>query len=104
MKSVCERGSPAKPEERGRKNRPNLGVSSVAARAGTATSPNQAFYTAANEPKTNMEVPNGNDRQMALDLFDAFGSQEKSLHAHMGGHAGVPQFVGRDPMSSSFGT
>lgn len=36
----------------------------------------------------------GNDRQTALDLFDAFGSKEKSLHANMGGHAGVPQFAG----------
>jgi hypothetical protein len=34
----------------------------------------------------------GNDRQLALDLFDAFGSQEKTLHANMGGHTGVPQF------------
>ncbi|WP_045878745.1 alpha/beta hydrolase [Pseudofrankia sp. DC12] len=34
----------------------------------------------------------GNDRQLALDLFDAFGSTEKSLHANMGGHTGVPQF------------
>jgi hypothetical protein len=34
----------------------------------------------------------GNDRQAALDLFDAFGSKEKTLHANMGGHAGVPQF------------
>jgi hypothetical protein len=34
----------------------------------------------------------GNDRQMALDLFDAFGSKEKTLHANMGGHTGVPQF------------
>nr|WP_127097138.1 alpha/beta hydrolase [Microbacterium lemovicicum] len=32
----------------------------------------------------------GNDRQMALDLFDAFGSKDKSLTANMGGHAGVP--------------
>jgi hypothetical protein len=38
----------------------------------------------------------GNDRQMALDLFDAFGSEEKSLHANMGGHTGVPQFAGED--------
>ncbi len=38
----------------------------------------------------------GNDRQLALDLFDAFGSQEKSLHANMGGHTGVPQFAGED--------
>ncbi|MGA4856385.1 alpha/beta hydrolase [Streptomyces koyangensis] len=36
----------------------------------------------------------GNDRQAALDLFDAFGSEEKSLHANMGGHSGVPQFAG----------
>jgi dienelactone hydrolase len=32
----------------------------------------------------------GNDRSMALDLFDAFGSREKTLHANMGGHTGVP--------------
>ncbi|MEY9962414.1 hypothetical protein ABIA33_000440 [Streptacidiphilus sp. MAP12-16] len=38
----------------------------------------------------------GNDRQAALDLFDAFGSKEKSLHANMGGHTGVPQFAGED--------
>lgn len=36
----------------------------------------------------------GNDRQTALDLFDAFGSKEKTLHANMGGHSGVPQFAG----------
>jgi len=36
----------------------------------------------------------GNDRQMALDLFDAFGTREKTLHANMGGHAGVPPFEG----------
>jgi hypothetical protein len=38
----------------------------------------------------------GNDRQLALDLFDAFGSHEKTLHANMGGHTGVPQFAGDD--------
>jgi dienelactone hydrolase len=38
----------------------------------------------------------GNDRQLALDLFDAFGSTEKTLHANMGGHTGVPQFEGDD--------
>ena len=38
----------------------------------------------------------GNDRQLALELFDAFGSQEKTLHANMGGHTGVPQFAGDD--------
>ncbi|MFI9639979.1 alpha/beta hydrolase family protein [Micromonospora sp. NPDC051925] len=36
----------------------------------------------------------GNDRQLALDLFDAFGSTEKTLHANMGGHTGVPRFEG----------
>jgi hypothetical protein len=34
----------------------------------------------------------GNSRQAALDLFDAFGSKEKTLHANLGGHTGVPQF------------
>jgi hypothetical protein len=34
----------------------------------------------------------GNDRQSALDLFDAFGSKEKTLHANLGGHTGVPSF------------
>ncbi|GAB2623898.1 alpha/beta hydrolase [Pseudactinotalea suaedae] len=38
----------------------------------------------------------GNDRQAALDLFDAFGSREKTLQANMGGHAGVPAFAGDD--------
>jgi hypothetical protein len=33
---------------------------------------------------------------MALDLFDAFGSAEKTLYANMGGHTGVPQFAGDD--------
>ncbi|MFJ6787447.1 dienelactone hydrolase family protein [Streptomyces angustmyceticus] len=36
----------------------------------------------------------GNERQAALNLFDAFGSEEKTLHANMGGHTGVPQFAG----------
>lgn len=36
----------------------------------------------------------GNDRQTALDLFDAFGTQEKTLHANTGGHTGVPHFEG----------
>ncbi|MGW7264535.1 dienelactone hydrolase family protein [Streptomyces sp. NPDC054842] len=36
----------------------------------------------------------GNDRQAALDLFDAFGSAEKALQANMGGHSGVPQHAG----------
>jgi hypothetical protein len=38
----------------------------------------------------------GNDRQLALELFDAFGSHEKTLCANMGGHTGVPQFAGDD--------
>ncbi len=38
----------------------------------------------------------GNDRNMALNLFDAFGSTEKTLHANMGGHTGVPHFEGDD--------
>jgi hypothetical protein len=36
----------------------------------------------------------GNDRRVALELFDAFASKEKTLHANMGGHTGVPQFEG----------
>lgn len=36
----------------------------------------------------------GNDRQSALDLFDAFGSKEKALNANMGGHTGVPPHAG----------
>lgn len=38
----------------------------------------------------------GNDRSMALELFDAFGSTEKTLQANMGGHTGVPSFAGED--------
>lgn len=38
----------------------------------------------------------GNDREMALDLFDALASTEKTLCANMGGHTGVPQFAGED--------
>ncbi|MFE1956267.1 alpha/beta hydrolase [Streptomyces sp. NPDC059524] len=38
----------------------------------------------------------GNDRQAALDLFDAFASKEKTLNANMGGHTGVPQSAGED--------
>ena len=37
-----------------------------------------------------------NDRQLALDLFDAFGSREKTLNANMGGHTGVPQHAGEE--------
>ncbi|MGX1811519.1 dienelactone hydrolase family protein [Nocardia sp. NPDC055321] len=42
----------------------------------------------------------GNDRQLALDLFDAFGSEQKTLHANMGGHTGVPAFEG--PSGNAF--
>jgi dienelactone hydrolase len=38
----------------------------------------------------------GNDRPAALELFDAFASQEKTLHANLGGHTGVPGFEGED--------
>lgn len=38
----------------------------------------------------------GNDRGAALELFDAFGSQEKTLHVNMGGHTGVAEFAGED--------
>ncbi|GLY41771.1 hypothetical protein Amsp01_077940 [Amycolatopsis sp. NBRC 101858] len=38
----------------------------------------------------------GNDRQLALDVFDALGSPEKTLHANMGGHTGIPRFEGDD--------
>lgn len=38
----------------------------------------------------------GNDRAMALELFDAFGSAEKTLYANMGGHTGIPPFAGED--------
>ncbi|MEZ0581009.1 alpha/beta hydrolase [Nocardioides sp. MH1] len=38
----------------------------------------------------------GNDRQRALDLFDAIGSQEKTLQANVGGHTGVPAHAGED--------
>jgi hypothetical protein len=34
----------------------------------------------------------GNDRQLALDLFDALGSREKTLHANLGGHTGIPAY------------
>ncbi|MFD6286309.1 alpha/beta hydrolase [Streptomyces sp. NPDC060205] len=38
----------------------------------------------------------GNPRQRALDLFDAFATKEKTLHANMGGHTGTPWFEGED--------
>lgn len=38
----------------------------------------------------------GNDRQRALELFDALGSREKTLQANTGGHTGVPGFAGED--------
>jgi hypothetical protein len=34
----------------------------------------------------------GMELQPALDLFDAFGTKEKTLHANLGGHAGTPWF------------
>ncbi|MCI3899989.1 dienelactone hydrolase family protein [Streptomyces spectabilis] len=38
----------------------------------------------------------GNPRQRALDLFDAFGTKEKTLHANLGGHTGTPWFEADD--------
>ncbi|PCE16417.1 hypothetical protein AUC47_00790 [Microbacterium sp. SZ1] len=38
----------------------------------------------------------GNDRQLALELFDAIGSTEKTLLANIGGHTGVPESAGED--------
>jgi hypothetical protein len=38
----------------------------------------------------------GNDRARSLELFDAFGSAEKTLQANLGGHTGVPAFAGDD--------
>lgn len=37
-----------------------------------------------------------NDRQMALNLFDAFESEEKTLQANMGGHTGIPPYAAED--------
>jgi hypothetical protein len=34
----------------------------------------------------------GMERQPILDLFDAFGTKQKTLHANLGGHAGTPWF------------
>ncbi|MET9842399.1 MULTISPECIES: dienelactone hydrolase family protein [Streptomyces] len=34
----------------------------------------------------------GNPRERALELFDAFGAKEKTLHANLGGHTGTPWF------------
>ncbi len=34
----------------------------------------------------------GMERQPILDLFDAFGTRDKTLHANLGGHAGTPWF------------
>jgi hypothetical protein len=38
----------------------------------------------------------GNDRQAALELFDAVGSAEKTLQANMGGHTGIPPHAAED--------
>jgi hypothetical protein len=38
----------------------------------------------------------GNDRQAALDLFDALGSKEKTLQANLGGHTGIPAHAAED--------
>jgi len=49
------------------------------------------------------ERTEGMDRQPALDLFDAFGTKEKTLHANLGGHAGTPWFEVDDGPGSSPG-
>lgn len=46
----------------------------------------------------------GDDRRSALDLFDAFGTKEKTLHANLGGHAGTPWFEVDDGAGSSPGS
>ncbi|WP_405425414.1 dienelactone hydrolase family protein [Streptomyces erythrochromogenes] len=38
----------------------------------------------------------GNPRQRALDLFEAFGTKQKTLHANLGGHTGTPWFEVED--------
>ncbi|MEU4172659.1 alpha/beta hydrolase [Streptomyces sp. NPDC026665] len=38
----------------------------------------------------------GMERQPVLDLFDTFGTKEKTLHANLGGHAGTPWFEVED--------
>ncbi|WP_338701646.1 alpha/beta hydrolase [Streptomyces sp. Q6] len=38
----------------------------------------------------------GNPRRRALELFDTFGSKEKTLHANLGGHTGTPWFEAED--------
>jgi hypothetical protein len=38
----------------------------------------------------------GNDRQAALELFDALGSPEKMLQANTGGHTGIPAHAAED--------
>jgi dienelactone hydrolase len=39
-----------------------------------------------------------NDRARSLELFDALGSGEKTLHANLGGHTGVPPHAGAEAM------
>ncbi|NII68752.1 hypothetical protein [Microbacterium ulmi] len=38
----------------------------------------------------------GDDRRLALDLFDASGSAEKTLRADRGGYTGIPAACGRE--------
>jgi hypothetical protein len=38
----------------------------------------------------------GMERQPLLDLFDDFGTREKTLHANLGGHSGTPWFEVED--------
>jgi hypothetical protein len=43
-------------------------------------------------PRSLGENPLADHGNHCQDLFDAFGPKEKTLHANMGGHTGVPQF------------
>jgi hypothetical protein len=38
----------------------------------------------------------GNDRQAALELYDAFGSAEKTMQVNLGGHTGIPPYAADD--------
>ncbi|MBH0781009.1 alpha/beta hydrolase [Nocardia sp. NEAU-351] len=67
----------------------------VAARLFAGTYVPRAMFAEAGQVNIPLQVmlqwdDEGNDRQSSLELFDAFGSKEKALHANMGGHTGIP--------------
>jgi hypothetical protein len=45
----------------------------------------------------------GMERRPVLDLFDVVGAKEKTLHANLGGHGGVPWFEADDAARFSAG-